>query len=224
MKKYVAYYRVSTQKQGASGLGLEAQQRSVRGYVQGNGQLIAEYTEIESGKKSDRPEFLKAKEHARITKSILVIAKLDRLSRDVAFIANLMKADVDFIACDMPHANKLTIQIMAVIAENEREMISQRTKDALKSAKERGVKLGGFRSTVEHCKEALGVALKARQKQVASRDADVMTFINNIKAGGVSSYNGIAANLNTQGVATERGKSWTATQVKRVLGRTSRAV
>jgi DNA invertase Pin-like site-specific DNA recombinase len=143
VKRCVAYYRVSTAKQGASGLGLEAQQMAVSEYVGRQGwELVGSFTEIESGKKADRPQLLKALEHCRRYKATLVIAKLDRLARNVAFVSNLMEAGTDFVAVDFPHANRLTIHILAAVAEHEREAISARTKAALAAAKARGVKLG----------------------------------------------------------------------------------
>ena len=141
--KFIAYHRVSTDRQGSSGLGLEAQQKAVMDYLNGGDwQLLDALTEIESGKRSDRPELAKALAECRRHKATLVIAKLDRLARNVAFISGLMEAKVDFVAADMPEANKLTVHIMAAMAEHEREQISARTKAALAAAKARGAKLG----------------------------------------------------------------------------------
>src|SRR4051812_34693876 len=141
--KWVAYYRVSTQKQGNSGLGLDAQRDAVLGYLNGGDwQLVAEFTEVESGKKNDRPELAKALATCRRIGATLIIAKLDRLARNVAFVSNLMEAGVEFVAVDMPMANKLTVHILAAVAEHEREMISARTKAALAAARARGVRLG----------------------------------------------------------------------------------
>ena len=142
-RRFVAYYRVSTERQGASGLGLEAQQKAVRDYLNGGAwELCAEHVEVESGKNADRPELAKALAACRKHKARLVIAKLDRLSRNLAFVATLMDAGVEFTAVDNPHANKLTVHILAAVAQHEREMISERTTDALRAAKARGVKLG----------------------------------------------------------------------------------
>jgi DNA invertase Pin-like site-specific DNA recombinase len=140
---FIAYYRVSTDRQGRSGLGLEAQRAAVGRYLAGiGGILMAEHTEVETGRRNDRPELAKALAACRKHKARLVIAKLDRLSRNVAFIATMMDAGVEFVACDNPHATRLTLHILAAVAEHEREMISARTKAALQAAKARGVRLG----------------------------------------------------------------------------------
>jgi DNA invertase Pin-like site-specific DNA recombinase len=141
---FVSYYRVSTGRQGHSGLGLDAQRHAVRDYLGWNpeNQLVAEYTEVESGKKSDRPELQTALAACKRHKATLIIAKLDRLARNVAFMANLMESGVEFVAVDNPHASKLMLHMLAAFAEHEREQISSRTKAALAAAKARGVKLG----------------------------------------------------------------------------------
>jgi DNA invertase Pin-like site-specific DNA recombinase len=147
--RFVAYYRVSTDKQGQSGLGLQAQREAVMNYLNGGTwTLVAEHTEVESGKRNARPELEKALAACRRHKAKLVIAKLDRLSRNLHFITSVMESGVEFIACDNPHANKLTIHILAAVAEHEREAISERTKAALAAAKARGKKLGGPRLSV----------------------------------------------------------------------------
>jgi DNA invertase Pin-like site-specific DNA recombinase len=133
MVSFVAYYRVSTQRQGASGLGLEAQQEAVRGFTKG-GTIVAEVVEVESGKRNDRPKLAEALALCRKTKATLIIAKLDRLARNVAFVSNLMESGVDFVAVDFPQANRLTVHILAAIAEHEAAMISQRTRAALQAA------------------------------------------------------------------------------------------
>jgi DNA invertase Pin-like site-specific DNA recombinase len=138
--KFVAYYRVSTQRQGRSGLGLEAQQKAVRDHLNGgNWRLVAEVTEVESGKRSDRPKLAEALKLCRLHGATLIIAKLDRLARNVAFISNLMDAGVEFHAVDFPQANRLTVHILAAVAEHEAKVISERTKAALAAAKRRGV-------------------------------------------------------------------------------------
>jgi DNA invertase Pin-like site-specific DNA recombinase len=143
--QFVTYYRVSTDRQGRSGLGLEAQREAVARYLASvGGNLVAEHTEIETGKRNDRPELAKALAVCRKRRTKLVIAKLDRLSRNVAFIAALMDSNVEFVACDNPHAARLTLHILAAVAEHEREMISIRTKAALAAAKARGKALGRY--------------------------------------------------------------------------------
>jgi DNA invertase Pin-like site-specific DNA recombinase len=146
MTLFIAYYRVSTDRQGASGLGLEAQRAAVLRHI-GPGQLATEYTEVESGKKhTNRPQLLTALQECRRKKATLVIAKLDRLRRNVAFISALMDSGADFVCCDNPHANRLMLHMPAAFAEHEREQISHRTKAALAAAKARGVKLGNPRA------------------------------------------------------------------------------
>jgi DNA invertase Pin-like site-specific DNA recombinase len=139
--QFVAYYRVSTDRQGRSGLGLEAQQAAVRSYL-GTATPIAEFTEIETGRRNDRPELDRALALCRKRKARLIIAKLDRLSRNLAFIAALMDSGVEFVAVDNPHATRLTLHILAAVAEHERTMIGERTKAALQAAKARGIRLG----------------------------------------------------------------------------------
>jgi DNA invertase Pin-like site-specific DNA recombinase len=145
---FVAYYRVSTERQGRSGLGLEAQQKAVRDHLNGgNWGIVAEFTEVESGKRSDRPQLAAALAACRLRGAKLIIAKLDRLARNVHFVSGLMESGVDFVAADFPQANRLTVHILAAVAEHEAKMISERTKVALAAAKRRGVKLGGRRRT-----------------------------------------------------------------------------
>ena len=214
--KFVAYYRVSTDQQGASGLGLEAQRSAVKTYLDGGPwRLVAEHTEVESGKRADRPELAKALLACRKHKAKLIIAKLDRLSRNLAFIATLMDSGVEFIAVDNPHANKLTIHILAAVAQHEREAISERTKAALAAAKARGKKLGGPRLAA-----ARKASLKARSAAADAFAANVRPIIEQIRASGVGSLRGVARALNARGVRTARGGSeWTAVQVSDVLKR-----
>ena len=213
--KFVAYYRVSTDRQGKSGLGLEAQQAAVRAYLNGGSwQLVAEHTEIETGKRDDRPELAKAIEACRKHRARLVIAKLDRLSRNLAFVATLMDAGVEFVAVDNPHANKLTVHILAAVAEHEREMISERTKAALQAAKARGTRLGNPRL---HEAAARGTA--ALEASAARRAANVLPVIRDIQRTGIESHNAIAAELNRRGAKTARGGRWTHVQVGNLLAR-----
>lgn len=210
-QSFIAYYRVSTDKQGKSGLGLEAQQRAVLDYVEGRGVIVCEFTEIESGRKNNRPQLAAALDLCRRRRAVLVIAKLDRLARNVYFIAGLMESGVEFIACDMPQANRFTLHIMAAVAEHEREMISKRTKEALASAKARGVKLGNPRPGPVKPQARAAASAKAAAHRVAVRD-----LIEGMIAGGMSLY-AIAKALNQQNVQTLQGKCWYPTSVKNVL-------
>lgn len=217
---FVAYCRVSTTRQGKSGLGLEAQREAVTNYLNGgNWSLVSEFTEVESGKRADRPELVKALQACRVYGAKLVIAKLDRLSRDAHFLLGLEKAGVDFVAADMPHANRLTVGIMAMVADEERRMISQRTKVALAAAKKRGVKLGGDRGA-----RLTRAAQKAgRDSQVTSardRASDLSPIIGELQKSGITSLSAIAKAFTERGVPTTRGGfTWTATQVARVISR-----
>lgn len=213
-QRFIAYYRVSTERLGKSGLGLEAQQSSVAGFINGGCELVASFTEVESGKRSDRPELVKALDACRRQKAKLVIAKLDRLSRNLAFIATLMESGVEFVAVDNPHANKLTVHILAAVAEHERVMISERTKAALAAAKRRGVTLGN--PSLAKAAKRGAAATKAGAKQFA---ANVLPVIREIQAGGVSTRAAIAAKLHERKVPTARGGRWSHVQVGAVLGR-----
>jgi DNA invertase Pin-like site-specific DNA recombinase len=211
--KFVAYYRVSTKRQGASGLGLEAQREAVRQHLDGGRwKMVAEFTEVESGKRNDRPQLAAALRACQLYGAKLIIAKMDRLARNVAFISNLMESGVEFVAVDFPQANRLTVHILAAVAEHERELISQRTKAALQAAKARGVKLGNpnLKPGTDTTK-----ATKARQGKASAFAARVLPVIQEI--GG--SYHQIAATLNERGIGTSRGGPWSATQVMRVVQR-----
>lgn len=212
----VAYYRVSTASQGRSGLGLEAQREAVRAFLAGShGTLLAEHTEVESGKVDNRPELANALHACRLTGATLVIAKLDRLSRDAAFLLNLEKSGVEFVAADMPNANRLTVRLMAVIAQEEREMISARTKAALAAAKARGVALGGWRGS-RVVDNLLGTrALQARADAFAQR---VGPLIVEMREAG-RSLRQIAAELERRGIRTARDGQWSAAAVRAVLAR-----
>jgi DNA invertase Pin-like site-specific DNA recombinase len=213
--RFVAYYRVSTDKQGQSGLGLEAQRQAVMNYLNGGPwKLVAEHTEVESGKRNARPQLEKALAACRKHKAKLVIAKLDRLSRNLAFIATLMDSGVEFVATDNPHANRLTVHILAAVAEHEREAISERTRAALQAAKRRGVKLGGTRLAA-----ARRASIKARSEIADAFAANVRPIIKEIQASGVSSMRGIARALTARGVKTARGGDWSDVQVAAVLRR-----
>jgi DNA invertase Pin-like site-specific DNA recombinase len=223
-RKLIAYYRVSTKAQGDSGLGLEGQTAAVEGYGQAiGGTILRTYQEVESGKRADRPELAKALADAKRSKATLVIAKLDRLARNVAFLANLMESGVDFVACDNPQANRLTIHILAAVAENEAVMISQRTKAALAAYKARGGILGAARPD---CRK-LSADASVKGRQAASRAIrakakaayeDLAPMIVELKAAG-RSLRDIAGVLNGEGHTTRRGMPWNPMQVSRILER-----
>ena len=215
MQSFVAYYRVSTKRQGESGLGLEAQKAAVARHVKSTGgNLVAEFKEVESGKKNDRPEIGEAIAIARKTKSILLVAKLDRLSRDPVFLFKLQESKLEFVCCDMPQADKFTVGIMIVMAQKERDDISRRTKAALAALKARGVKLGNPRIA-----EATKASLKSRSKSDKRRkDATRMFILREIiLKGRVYTHAGIAECLNARGVATARGGQWHTTTVRRLI-------
>lgn len=220
--KLVAYHRVSTTKQGNSGLGLEAQQAAIEAYAGRTGARIVEsFTEIESGKRNERPELLKALHHAKVKGCVLVIAKLDRLSRNAAFLLTLQDSGVRFVAADMPDANNLTVGVMALVAQQEREAISKRTKEALQAAKARGQKLGnpnGAAALVRAGKgNAAGVrAVKAKAQAYAR---EMYSVLAHLQAEGKTSLGALADALNEGGYKTPRGGAWYKTSVKNLLSR-----
>jgi DNA invertase Pin-like site-specific DNA recombinase len=217
-RKYIAYFRVSTAKQGRSGLGLEGQRAAVQQYLNGGDwNLLAEFTEVESGKRADRPELARAMEACRLTGATLVIAKLDRLSRSVAFLANLMEAKVDFVCCDNPHATKFTIHILAAVAEHEREAIAKRTKDALEAAKRRGRVLGGYRGGPKPDSRLGVVGKRSKADAFAAR---VVSTIVKMQWQDLS-LRKIATELTARSILTPGGGTWTATAVKRILARSA---
>jgi DNA invertase Pin-like site-specific DNA recombinase len=213
--KFVAYFRVSTDKQGRSGLGLDAQREAVLNYLDGGRwSLIQEFVEVESGKQNDRPQLAMALAACKKHKAKLVIAKLDRLSRNLAFIAALMDSGVEFVAVDNPHANKLTVHILAAVAQHERELIAQRTREALQAAKARGKKLGNPKLEV-----ARKLAIGGNRAAAARYAANVLPIIREIQASGVKSLRGVARALTARGIPTARGGSWTPVQVTAILRR-----
>ena len=228
MAGIIAYYRVSTKQQGESGLGLEGQETAVQSYARQTGAPIkASYVEVESGKLADRPQLAKALAHARRNKATLVVAKLDRLARNVEFLAGVMNSAVDFIACDNPAANRLTLHILAAVAEAEAKSISDRTKAALAAYKARGGKLGSARpghwdgkeeARLAGLEKARAVAVKVRQGNAAEAYTDLLPSIAALKAEGLS-LRDIAAKLNADGHTTRRGRPWNPVQVTRVLER-----
>lgn len=212
---FVAYYRVSTKRQGDSGLGLEGQRKAVLDHLNGGRwELLAEYTDIESGADDTRPELAKAIAHAKRAKATLIIAKLDRLSRKVSFVSSLMDAGIRFMAVDNPTANELTINILAAVAQEERRLNSVRTKAALAAAKARGRVLGNPRLD-----EARAVAGNVRRQNADSFATGVRRTINELQQDGPQSLRHIAASLNSRGMKTRRGCEWTAAAVSRVLAR-----
>lgn len=211
---FIAYLRVSTARQGESGLGLEAQEAAVRAFArQQGGAISATYIEVESGRRSDRPELAKALGAARKAKATLLIAKLDRLARNVAFIATMMDAGVDFVACDQPFASRLTLHILAAVAEDEARRISERTKAALAAAKARGIKLGSPVAA-----KTVAMARAARSSYTARANETRRAVIRDIQSSGVTTLAGIARSLEARGIKTPMGRQeWRPVQVARLL-------
>lgn len=228
-KNIVSYIRVSTKKQGQSGLGLEAQQHAVAEYAKANGlKVVKEYVEVESGRKAARPQLLAAISHARASKATLVVAKLDRLARNVSFTSALMESGVKFVCCDMPTANEFTIHILAAVAQQEAKAISERTKNALAAAKRRGVKLGSHRDghwegetvtgKAREARRQVGIALARKRsasiRSKAAADHNQMAVKEALelrKAG--HSWQHIADTLNDSGFVTRRGNSWSVSSI-----------
>jgi DNA invertase Pin-like site-specific DNA recombinase len=217
--KFIAYYRVSTARQGRSGLGLEGQKHAVAEYLNGGRwKLVSEYVEVESGRNNGRVELQRALAACRLHGATLIIAKLDRLSRNASFLLSLRDAGVEFVAADMSGANRMTVGIMAMVAENEAEAISARTKAALAAAKRRGVRLGTPANLTDKARRQ-GTAASAgvRSAKAAQRAQDLAPIIADLRRDGAASLRDVAAGLNGQGWTTPRGGEWTATQVGRVL-------
>lgn len=223
MQKAVAYYRVSTRRQGASGLGLDAQRTAVEALCQQRGmQLIAPpFEEIESGNRADRPELLKALERCKVTGATLVVAKLDRLSRNVAFLATLQDSGVKFIAADMPEANELTVHILAAVAQAERKAISRRTTEALAAAKARGTKLGNPNgaAALRRSGNASPLGIAAIQRKADEHALRLRPIVDQIRKEGHASLPSIAAALNREGILTPRGRQWHPSSVSNLLCR-----
>lgn len=230
--KIVAYYRVSTREQGESGLGLEGQRATVAAFARQSGaEIIGEYTEVESGKRNNRPKIKAASAHAKRSKATLVIAKLDRLARNVYFVSGIMESGVDFVCCDNPHANPLTIHILAAVAEAEAKAISERTRVALQAAKARGVKLGSAReghwegheeARLRGLAAGRASAREARQKRAKEAYTDLEKVISDLRAVG-QTLREIAERLNAMGHTTTTGKPWGPMQVLSVLRRAATA-
>ena len=204
--KYVAYYRVSTLQQGKSGLGLEAQRSAVAAFV-GSHPILAEFTEVESGKRDDRPQLEAALDEAKAHNAILISAKLDRLSRDVHFISGLLKRNVPIKACDMPNADNFQFHIMAAVAEKEREMIAERTKAAIAAKRARGQEWG---------------TNKARTEQATAFAEGIHTHVQTLIDSGTTTPAAIARALNEGAIRTPRGAEWGTGQVVRLLRRIHR--
>ena len=203
----VAYFRVSTQRQGQSGLGLESQRETVGRFITSHGlKTVGEFTEVESGGKTatDRPQLAAALALCKKTGATLIVAKLDRLSRNALFLLQLQQANVDFVCCDCPNVDRFTVGILALVAQRERELISERTKSALAAAKRRGVKLGGSKNPEERVAVMVAGAKRAKDEFAAK----VRPIIAEIRSTGVSTLQGIADCLNRRGIATRTGKAW----------------
>lgn len=237
-RKFVSYCRVSTTKQGRSGLGLEAQRAAINDFLNGQWKLVAEYVEVETGKNDERPKLRQALHRAKVTGATLVIAKLDRLSRNLRFIAELQEAKVRFVCADMPDANELTIHIFASLAQHERKIISERTRRALQAIKALEKDPAKAKERRKAGKQALGnpngaralrragkgnTAAIAANKAKADRHAqDVLPIVDDIRAAGISTLQGVAAELNERGILTARSGQWYPTTVRNLLARSGR--
>jgi DNA invertase Pin-like site-specific DNA recombinase len=216
-RHYVTYYRVSTQKQGRSGLGLDAQKAEVRRYLDSHGgTVLASFTEVESGRRDDRPQLAAALRRCRQTRSTLLVAKLDRLSRSAAFLLTLRDSGARFVAADLPDMNETIVGIMAVIAQTERQAISDRTRAALAAAKRRGVRLGHARTLV-HTKGTARVATQAAQQVAKARAEELRDVVEDARKAGAVSLRQLANHLNGLSITTPRGGTWAAASVSRLL-------
>ena len=220
---FIAYYRVSTTKQGINGLGIDSQKETVQNFLNGGSwKLLDEFTEVESGKKNDRPQLLKAIKLCQLKNAKLVVSKLDRLSRDIHFITSLQKSGIKFVVAENPDMNELTVHIFAAMAQHERKLISKRTKDALLQAKKRGVKLGNPAILSGGQIKGSGDTTLARSAKtdIANDFAHNMKdIINDIVTSGRISLRGIASELNNRNFQTRRHKAWTANAVRLTMKR-----
>ncbi len=220
--KIVSYIRVSTDKQGRSGLGLEAQKAAIATYAKtANAVTVAEYQEVESGTNNSRPELQKALKHARVTGAKLVIAKLDRLSRNAAFLLYLQESSVDFVACDMPQANALTVGIMAVMAQAEAKAISDRTKAAMQAAKDRGQTFGNPNGAAALRRAGKGntASVEAIKERARQRAQDLSDVLEDLNQKGFTTLQAQANELNKRGIKTARGGRWHASSVSNLRQR-----
>lgn len=215
IKRYIGYFRVSTGRQGLDGNGMTAQRETVRRFVENqNGVLEMEFSEVESGRKTDeeRPQLAAALEYARKTKSCVIIAKLDRLARNAEFLLGLQNAGVDFVCCDCPNADKFTVGILALVAQRERELISERTRLGLAAAKTKGVKLG-----TPNPEKAVAAMVTANKTAKTKFIAKVLPLVEEIRSAGVQTLQGIADCLNRRGIPTRSGKTWYPSSVRNVI-------
>lgn len=222
MAKFVGYVRVSTARQGASGLGLQAQMAAIEQHVRSRGGSILQvFREVESGQKNARPELARALSLARLTGAILVIAKLDRLSRNAVFLLDLQQSGVKFVATDMPDANELTVGIMALVAQQERQAISLRTREALQAARARGAKLGNPNGAeaLRRAGKGNSAAVRALKEGAGARAAKLRSTIEKLRARGITSTGAIANELNRDSILTPRGARWHRSSVSNLLRR-----
>ena len=216
-KRYVAYFRVSTQKQGRSGLGLDAQKQAVNDYLQQfGGELVAEFMEVESGKRPDRPEFTKAADYAELSNATLLVAKLDRLSRDLHFVTSLQKRGIKFKLCDLPEIDNLTIHILAAMAEHEARMISVRTKQAMQEAIKRGVVMGNPKLAIQRNRNVSNANTKrtTEQSQWQGKILKVIEHLEQTEK--LTTCKAIADELNRRGLETARGGLFSVPIVSRI--------
>jgi DNA invertase Pin-like site-specific DNA recombinase len=219
MAGFVSYLRVSTDRQGRSGLGLEAQRAAVSEFVRSRGgEIVQEYIEVESGKRNDRPQLDMALKHAKKEGVTLVIAKLDRLARNVAFIANLLESGAEVTAADMPEANRFLLHVMAAVAEHEAQAISDRTKAALAAAKARGQKLGWSNPAREDLERATIASVEARMAAADQHAETVRPIIEDLRGRGLTLIQ-VAETLNARGIPTARGGGWHTSTVRNALAR-----
>ncbi|WP_199099262.1 recombinase family protein [Dyella sp. ASV21] len=224
--KFVAYLRVSTSHQGQSGLGLEAQRAAIAALIeQRQGVLLESFCEVESGSLNSRPELAQALHLAKLTGATLVIAKLDRLSRNAAFLLALQESGARFIAADMPDANELTVGIMALVAQQERQAISRRTREALAAARARGQRLGNPNgaAALRRADRGNSAAVAAVKSIAADNSESLRPLIDQLRSDGVGTLAGIASELNRRGILTPRQKTWHRSSVSNLLKRLAAA-
>jgi DNA invertase Pin-like site-specific DNA recombinase len=216
-RKFIGYYRVSTDRQGLDGNGITSQREIVRRFIEGqSGVLEREFSEVESGRKTDedRPQLAAALDYAKRNKATVIIAKLDRLARNAEFLLRLQNSGVDFVCCDCPNADKFTVGILALVAQRERELISERTRLGLAAAKSKGVKLGTPKP-----QKAVMAMVTANKTAKVEFTARVLPLIREIQSAGVETLQGIADCLNRRGISTRTGKTWHPATVRNILQR-----